>query len=167
MHYLIHTARLRLREMEESDAPLMFELNRDPEVLRYTGDASFSNLAEALEIVRYVRAQYATQGMGRWAVELVSTGEVIGWCGLKKWPDSGMVDLGYRLFRRFWGAGYATEAAMACVRYGFDTLGLPEITGRVVPANVASVRVLEKLGFARTGEAWEHGEHIWIFSRGN
>ncbi len=143
MKYLIETPRLRLREMEETDAPFMHYLNSDPEVLRFIGDAPYDPAA-ALDIVRYVRAQYAEYGIGRWLIEFSATGQTLGWCGLKMLNDAGEVDLGYRFPRHFWGLGFGFEAAEACVRYGFEHLRLKRLTARAMPENLGSMRILEK-----------------------
>ena len=147
------TARLELREFEPDDATAMVELNSDPEVLRYTGDKPFESVEAAR---RFLEAypDYRTNGFGRWAVLLRSTGEFAGWCGLKR--VDGEVDLGYRLHRRFWGAGIATEAARASVAHGFLELGLEEIIARAWSQNLASIRVIEKCGL----RFWKLARHF-------
>lgn len=165
MPYLIHTPRLRLREMVETDAPVLLELNSYPEVVRYTGDGPLFTVEKALEVVQSVQAQYAAHGMGRLMVERTDSGEVLGWCGLKKLVDRDEVDLGYRFFPRYWGEGYATESGAACLVYGFESLGLDRIMARAMPDNGGSVRVLEKLGFVRCGEELERGDLLWVFER--
>jgi RimJ/RimL family protein N-acetyltransferase len=141
---VLRTERMLLREIVPSDAPVFHALNADPEVMRWTGDVPFPSLADTEAFIRDYPA-YRQDGFGRCAMERLSDGEVLGWCGLRRQPD-GEVDLGYRLFRRHWGHGFATEASIACVRYGFEVLGLPAIIGRAARANLASVRVLEKAG---------------------
>jgi RimJ/RimL family protein N-acetyltransferase len=96
-------------------------------------------------------ADYRKHGFGRWACVLKASGEVVGFAGLKRLDDLGEVDLGYRLLRSVWGQGLATEASRAIVQYGFERLLLERILGLVDPANVASVRVLEKLGMTHSG----------------
>jgi RimJ/RimL family protein N-acetyltransferase len=76
---------------------------------------------------------------------------------LKFDPNRNEIDLGYRFGTKFWGKGYATEAAFASLRYGFNKLQLPRIIGRVLPENIASVRVLEKCGMTYLGEEVVHG----------
>jgi [ribosomal protein S5]-alanine N-acetyltransferase len=147
MVYVTESPRLRFRLFEETDAPAMFDLNSDPEVVRYTGDAAFDDLSGAQQIVAYVQSQYAQYGFGRWVVERKDTGEIIGWCGLKYLADEDAVDLGYRYFRKHWGQGFGYEAGAACLEYGATQLGLEEIIGRAVLANVASAQILERLGF--------------------
>ena len=81
---------------------------------------------------------------GRWACIDKSNNEYLGWCGLKL-NEQDMVDIGFRFFRKYWGKGYATESAKACLEYGFEELEIKEIIGRVAKDNIASIRVLEKL----------------------
>jgi len=70
----------------------------------------------------------------------------MGWCGLKYLSEQNEVDVGYRFMKKFWGFGYATEAALACIEYGFARLDLHRIVGRALPANLGSIKVLEKCG---------------------
>jgi [ribosomal protein S5]-alanine N-acetyltransferase len=158
---VLRTERLILREFEERDAEGFFALNNDPEVMRYTGDRSFASVEESLQLIRNY-TQYSMHGMGRWSMERIGTGELIGWCGLKR-HDDGMVDLGYRLHQRFWGSGYATEAAKASIDHGFNTLGLDHIVGRTARANLASVHVLEKCGmyFWKVAECEGIADSVW------
>ncbi|WP_211356894.1 GNAT family N-acetyltransferase [Phaeodactylibacter luteus] len=147
----IQSSRLVLRELCPQDAPWFKALNDDPEVVRYTGDGPFRGLPAARAFLEaYPAEAYLRYGMGRWAVCL-RTGhqEPLGWCGLKWHPATREADLGFRLFRRYWGQGFATEAAAACLAYGRGELGLARIIGRAMAANRASVRVLEKLGFVQ------------------
>ncbi|MBL8002624.1 MAG: GNAT family N-acetyltransferase [Flavobacteriales bacterium] len=148
---VLRTERMLLREIVPADAPFFHELNADPEVMRWTGDEPFPDLAATEAFIRAYPA-YRDDGFGRWAMVRLSDGEMLGWCGLRRQSD-GEVDLGYRLFRRHWGQGYATEAALACVHHGFAVLGLPAIIGRAARANHASVRVLEKVGMRFWKEA--------------
>jgi RimJ/RimL family protein N-acetyltransferase len=85
-------------------------------------------------------------------VHTKSSLDFIGWCGLKARPEMNEIDLGYRFKKSSWGNGYATEAARACIHYGFEKLGLPRIVGRALPPNQASIRVLEKCGMQYVGE---------------
>lgn len=147
MKYLIETPRLLLRELCPDDAVHLYELNLDPEVVRYTGDGPFKSVAAATDFLLGYEV-YRRYGMGRLAVIRRSDEQWLGWAGLKFHPDQGKVDLGYRFFRHYWGQGYATESGRACLEYGFNTLKLEAIIAHVIKANLASVRVLEKLGFS-------------------
>lgn len=150
MKTMLETPRLILREFDPTDGPHAYALNLDPEVMRYTGDKSFASEEEATEFLRNY-TDYRKNGYGRWAVIRKADMEFLGWCGLKLLPD-GTVDIGYRFFKKYWNMGYASESAQACMDYGFNVLGLPEIIGRVSRHNGASVRVLEKLGL----QFWKH-----------
>ena len=151
----LHTSRLVLRPMEVADANFFYELNNDPEVIRYTGDSAFKTPEEALAlIINY--DQYKKYRSGRFTVILKETGELLGWCGLKYHPGSGETDLGYRLKKEFWNKGYATEAAKACIEYGFNDLKLSSIIATAAKENTASVRIMEKLGMTFWKEVVEH-----------
>ncbi len=143
---ILETPRLILREFSpEMDAAGFFELNSDPEVLRYTGDAPFESVGAAQDFLKNYE-QYRLHGYGRWSTILKDTGAFLGWCGLRFMEDLGDADVGFRLHRRYWGQGYATEAARASVLFGFEKLQLPVILGRAAKENIASIRVLEKIG---------------------
>jgi [ribosomal protein S5]-alanine N-acetyltransferase len=144
MEIVIETPRLLLRQFTSEDAADLYELNADPEVLRFTGDEAFDTIEEASNFIQNY-TDYKENGFGRWAVKAKESGQFLGWCGLRRHSD-GMVDLGFRFHQKHWGRGYATEAAKACMKYGWNDLGLKQIIGRAAKANTASIRVLEKLG---------------------
>jgi|JI9StandDraft_2_1071091.scaffolds.fasta_scaffold150174_1 ribosomal-protein-alanine N-acetyltransferase len=145
--FSIETPRLVLRQTTPADARFAFDLNSDPEVLKYTGDEPFSSVFEAEEFLQ-AYDQYARFGYGRWLVILKETNKPIGWCGLKNQIEElGIVDLGYRFMRSQWGKGFATESAAASIEWGFANTDISSLVGRVAIGNRSSVRVLEKLGF--------------------
>lgn len=151
MKIFTETPRLLLREIVLSDAEGMFTLDSDPEVHRYLGGKPVGSLEESRKIIAFIRDQYETNGIGRWAVIDKDSGEFIGWAGLKLVKENvngftGFYDVGYRLIRKHWGKGYATEAAIASISYGFETLGLDDIYATPDAANHASRKVLEKAG---------------------
>jgi len=152
MEIALQTERLILRYFTIEDAALLFELNKDPDVTRYTLDPMISVDQAKMVLEQTILPQYALYGLGRWAVLLKVDHSFIGWCGLKRRPELNEIDLGYRFLKQHWGRGYATESAYGCIRYGFGTLGLPEITGRALPGNLASIHVLEKCGMTYRGE---------------
>jgi RimJ/RimL family protein N-acetyltransferase len=152
MNIIIETNRLVLRTFTTEDAPLLYELNHDPEVIRYTGDP-IKDIDHAKEVLEQViLPQYALYNHGRWAVHTKPGLQFIGWCGLKAIPQRNEIDLGYRFIKEAWGKGYATEAAFASLKYGFEKLNLPRIVGRAMPGNIGSLRVLEKCGMVFIGE---------------
>lgn len=152
MNIIIETERLLLRTFTVDDAPLIYELNLSPDVTRYTGDPVKDLHHAQLILEQIILPQYALYNHGRWAVHIKPDMEFIGWCGLKNRPERNEIDLGYRFMKNAWGKGYATEAAFACLRYGFEKLNMQRIVGRAMPQNVASLRVLEKCGMQYVGD---------------
>ncbi|MBL7741243.1 MAG: GNAT family N-acetyltransferase [Chitinophagaceae bacterium] len=157
MDVIIETERLLLRTFTINDASLIYELNIDPEVTRYTHDPirDIDHAQEVLE--KTILPQYALYNHGRWAVHIRSSMQFVGWCGLKYRSELNEVDLGYRFQRQAWGKGYATEAAYACIKYGFEKLGLDRIVGRAETGNAGSCRVLEKCGMKYIGDQVTEG----------
>ncbi|GHE31209.1 GNAT family N-acetyltransferase [Sphingobacterium griseoflavum] len=152
MTILIETDRLILREILPNDIEGMFALDSDPEVHRYLGNSPVQDKQDIVAVIDYIRKQYEAYGIGRWAVVDKQTNDFIGWAGLKFITETTngyqyYYDLGYRLIRRFWGQGIATEAALACIDYGFNQLGLPAIHGVADCQNIGSNRILSKIGF--------------------
>jgi ribosomal-protein-alanine N-acetyltransferase len=159
MKVILETDRLLLREYVEEDAEALFKLNSDPKVLRFLPDERLLNVEQARQIlIDHPIADYRKYGFGRGACILKSTGEQIGFAGLKYLEELGEVDVAFRLMPTHWGQGLATEASLASVRFGFADLGLKRIIGLVTPENIASVRVLEKTGlrYAETVTFWGH-----------
>lgn len=140
---IFNTGRLVARELSPADAADLYALNADKEVIKYTGDQPFRSVEEAKVFLENYR-EYELYGCGRWALNRKEDGAFIGWCGLKM-HDEDWVDLGFRLMRKYWGQGYATEAAWASLAFGFEKLDLPRVIGRAAAANSASLRVLEKI----------------------
>ncbi len=152
MDIIIETDRLLLRTFTMDDAELIFTLNQDPEVIKYTMDP-LRDIAHAEEVLStIILPQYALYNYGRWAVHTKNDTNFIGWCGLKARPERNEIDLGYRFSKSSWDKGYATEAAFASLNYGFNNLRLPRIVGRAMPQNITSLRVLEKCGMKYIGE---------------
>ncbi|MFY9311091.1 MAG: GNAT family N-acetyltransferase [Bacteroidia bacterium] len=147
MKRVLETERLYFREFSIDDAQLLIDLNSNPNVIRYVDDGPVNDLDEAKRILTTIIFPQYPNKMGRWAVHLKATNEFIGWCGLKYVKEADEVDLGYRFFEQYWGKGYATEAAKAVLDYGVYTLKLKNIIARAAKANMASIRVIKKLGF--------------------
>lgn len=152
MNVIIETERLLLRTFTLDDAELVYNLNLDPDVIRYTGDP-IEDVEHARRVLEQtILPQYVLYNHGRWAVHTKPGLEFIGWCGLKNRPERNEIDLGYRFNKTAWGKGYATEAAFACLKHGFEKLDIKRIIGRAMPQNFASLRVLEKCGMQYIGD---------------
>ena len=143
----LETDRLILRPFTLDDVNAAYDMDRDPEVSRYTHEQGVQSKEEMRQRLRQnVISDYQKHGFGRFAVEEKSSGDFIGFAGLKYLPRMDEVDIGYRFVRRCWGRGIATEAGEAVLDFGWGNLGLKRIIGLVVTENPASIRVLEKLG---------------------
>ena len=166
----LHTERLTLRPFADADAGALFELHSNAYVLRYWDSPPWTEPTRAERFVSMCR-QMADDGTGaRLAMDRASDGAFIGWCSLTRWnPDYRSASLGYCLGDAAWGHGYATEAARAVLQWGFDTLDLNRVQAETDTRNVASARVLEKVGFVREGTLREdcvvNGEvsDSWVF----
>jgi [ribosomal protein S5]-alanine N-acetyltransferase len=142
---ILETERLLLREITSKDAPDFFKLNNDPEVIKYTGDKAFKSIRET-ELFLDNYKDYLNYGYGRWAVIAKDSKLILGWCGLKYTAGLNETDIGFRFFKKYWNQGFATEAASSCITYGFDKLKLKIIYGKAMKENIASIKVLEKIG---------------------
>lgn len=148
----LHTGRLRLRPFMDTDADALFALHSSAHVLRYWDSPPWSDPSRAEQFLATCR-RLADEGSGvRLAIDLVTDGTFLGWCGLSRWnPDFRSAALTYCLDEGAWGHGYATEAAGALLRWAFDTLDLNRVQAEADTRNAASARVLAKLGFVREG----------------
>lgn len=144
MHIVFETPRLILGQFTEADAPLILQLNSDPEIVKYVHEPVLTTEEQAKKIIVDIILPLYKNKLGRWATYTKSNNEFIGWCGLKYRPELNEIDLGYRLIRSAWGKSYATEAAKHTLNHGFNKLDL--ITGRAHIENIASIKVLEKIG---------------------
>lgn len=149
------------------DIEASWQMNLDEAVSRYTGDGGVVSREELERRIKEdVLGDYQRVGYGRMAVVLKETGIFIGFAGLKYLEDLGETDLGYRLMSTHWGQGYATEACRAILEDGFPRWKLESVIALVLPENVGSVRVLDKLGFEREGEVLEEGLLAYLYRLG-
>jgi RimJ/RimL family protein N-acetyltransferase len=148
----LETARLRLRPFDDADADDLFALHSNAHVLRFWDAPAWNDRGRAEKFIMASRQKAEEATGARLAVERSSDGRFIGWCSLHRWnPDFRSAALGYCYDDAAWGHGYATEAARGLLRWAFDTLDLNRVQAEVDTRNVASARVLEKLGFVLEG----------------
>lgn len=136
-----------LRPFQAADADALSAVFADAEVMRYGDGVRSSQWARAW-MDRWIEELYPAWGFGMWAVVETGAAAVIGYCGLSRFPQRCTPDeteIGFRLARAHWGQGFATEAARAVRDYAFDVLRLPRLIAMIDPANVASIRVAEKI----------------------
>ena len=143
----IGTERLIMRGWRESDRAPWAAMNADPEVRRYLGPLLTFEQASAWALT--FQDDLGRYGFGFWALEVRASGEFIGFTGLatvdEEMPYTG-VELAWRLARPAWRHGYATEAALAAVEYGFAAMGLPEIVAVTMEKNLRSQAVMRRIG---------------------
>jgi len=158
------TLRLALHDITPHHANELYELDSDPRVMRYIGSGRLSTRNEIDAVMKRLPHAYALYpGLGTWRATRRDTGDFVGWFALKYIPGTADVEVGYRLRHGAWGRGYATEGARELVRYGFDDLGLQRIVGVTHPANVASQRVLLKIGLTDIGWGHYYGRAVRVF----
>ena len=153
MQIIFQTPRLNLRQFTEADASLILSLNSDPEIVKYVHEPILKTEGQAEKILQDIILPQYKNNLGRWAIHTKDNMEFIGWCGLKYRPELDEIDLGYRLMQKAWGKGYATEAAQHSLDHGFKNLQLKLITGRAHIENIASYKILEKIGMNFIGES--------------
>jgi len=150
---IFETERLIVREYMLDDAPASFEIYRDPVVWRYlAGGEPYATVEQAKERIEQRIQRYRERApYGLWAVVVRDTSQLIGSVLLSPLEDGPEVEVGYHFGTFAWGKGYATEVTRGAIRYGFEILGLPQISAVVFSENVASQRVLEKAGMTYRG----------------
>ncbi len=162
---ILETPRLLLRAWREDDAEAAFTIYSDPEVVRFLGNGV---PAKSLDEVRQRLAKrikhQQDHGFSLWAVMDKLTGELCGSCGLQPLEGGPEIEVGYHLARHCWGRGLATEAARACLVWGFETAKLDRIVGIARPENHASCRVLEKIGLVHEGAGHYYGQDVEMFA---
>ena len=153
----IETARLRLRILAPSDLDALCGMTRDPEVMRYIGHGRTLTREETRLNLSNLISAFRRRGFGRWALTGKGSGALAGYCGLSLSNEEVGVELAYMLAREEWGRGLALEAGRACLRYGFEKLGLPAVAGLTLRDNLRSRRVLERLGLSYVRDAHYYG----------
>lgn len=144
----METARLRLRKINQQDFDALFPIVTDPDVMKYLGLEAGALLTkeETTFTLGKMVEFWAQHGFGRWAVVKKENGKLIGLCGFRLLEN--MPELFYMFAKASWGRGLATEAAGACLRYGFEELGFERIMAVTRHANTASINVMIKIGMS-------------------
>ncbi len=161
---LIETDRLRLRPLTDDDLPALIRFRADDDVSRYIGGAAMQAPEMVARRLRFYLACHERYGFGMSAISRKSDGEMIGWGGLQPLEESGEIEVGYGFAKDFWGQGYATETAAACLRYGFEQAGLARIVAVAIPENLGSRRVLEKIGMRFEREAQHYNSTCALYA---
>ncbi|MFN6570287.1 GNAT family N-acetyltransferase [Dendronalium sp. ChiSLP03b] len=162
--FWLETQRLILRDLQPNDVHQLAPILANPRVMEFSPTGILSASQIQAKIDSFITS-YKTLGFGKWAVIFKETNQLIGSCGIAivQIDNVNEREIGYRLDPEFWGQGLATEAASATIQYGFEQLKFPYIFGIVKRANIASVRVLEKLGMRYERGTIFHGVEMDIY----
>lgn len=151
---IIETDRLSLRPPEPADLDIWTDrIFADPAVTRYIPSSIADPRARAEHMLTVITKSWAERGYGEWLLINKADGQLVGHCGFGYLPQTNEIEIDYALAQPYWGQGLATEAARACLRYGFASAGIEQLIGLAVPENSASRRVLEHVGFIYQREA--------------
>ena len=154
----IRTDRLLLRQWRDDDRQPLADLNTDAHVMRYF-PRTFTR-EESDKFIDDNANHISSEGWGAWAVEAIDRGEFIGFVGFSRpadWhPCAGTIDIGWRLGRRYWGHGYATEAARYAIQFGFDVIGFHDLVSFTSEVNLPSISVMRKIGMRADLEGFDH-----------
>lgn len=149
----LETERLYMRPFKISDATDLFAMDSNPNVHKYLWQQPTLELEESVKIIEYLLGQYERNQIGRFATFLKESDEFIGWTGIKYIDDhvengnTNFFDYGYRLIEKHWGKGYATEASIKWLEYGFEVMNIPTMNAYTHTENGASNHILKKIGF--------------------
>lgn len=146
----LETSRLILRRWRDTDVAPFAKMNSDPQVMQHF--PTLLTYEQSAQMVERIEAHFVEHGFGLWAVELKQTGQFAGFIGLAvpsfETACTPCVEIGWRLDAAFWNQGYASEGAGGALEFGFTQSRLTEIVSFTVPANIASRRVMEKIGMS-------------------
>ncbi|WP_333851884.1 GNAT family N-acetyltransferase [Epilithonimonas sp.] len=159
----IFTERLTLRKITIDDIDNIFQLDSNPDVMKYVGVPPVKLKEESAKMIENIINQYKNNGTGRLAVIEKESNQFIGWCGIKLLTEEvnsfkNVYELGYRFLPEFWGKGYATESALASLDLGFNQLNADKIYAYADIGNESSNHILTKLGFENKGTFLDKGD---------
>jgi RimJ/RimL family protein N-acetyltransferase len=151
---VLTTDRLILRQWRDRDVRRVHRFSSDPRVMEFLGPPQ--SIDDVQAVLKRQRAHQAIVGYCFWAIELRTTRQLVGFCGLQPGPVGtplqGLTEIGWRLDYDHWGKGYAREAAAASIAWAFKKRDIQEIWAITVPANVRSWGLMERLGMTRHHE---------------
>lgn len=160
----LETSRLILRAFDQEDASTLHQILSEPGVLRYFPSDKPPPLERVEKLIESHRKHWADNEYGWWAVEDKGNGVLVGWCGLGHLEETDEVEIKYLLRRSHWGRGIATEAAAPCIDYAYRETDLETIIGLTHSENIASQKVLKKIGLSFRNEAEYFGMTCYRFT---
>ncbi|MGI8883804.1 MAG: GNAT family N-acetyltransferase [Pyrinomonadaceae bacterium] len=152
-----------MRKWTDADCEALFEITRDEKVMRGVDDGKPFSLEKTRKFLETMEKCERENGFCRWKVIEKASDKLVGTCGFGRLPETGEIELGYLLAHQHWGKGYATEIAEAATKYGFNRLNFNEIIALTSLENIASQKVLEKIGFKKRGLEIFGGEENLVY----
>jgi|SRR5690606_14387625 len=161
---LFKTDRLIVRHLSHRDLPSLTEILSDADVMRYSIGGVYDE-ARTLKFIDWCLACYESHGVGPWALVDKTSSNLIGFCGVgpEMLGDVEEFNLGYRLAKKYWGRGLATEAAQAALKYAFGQKQIDSVVVIIEPDHLASLRVAEKTGFQQFEARDFHGRPVRLY----
>lgn len=162
---ILETNRLLITTWDPQDWNALCSITSDPDVTKYIGKGELWSAKRTEQFVKGQAENSDRYGFCLWKIGYKPTGTLIGFCGLQHLGETREIEIGWWLAKAFWGKGLATEAARGVLRYGFETIGLQRIVAIAQPANLASIRVMEKIGMhCEKNTADRHGISVILYS---
>ena len=151
--YIFTSERLGFRNWSDEDLPAFAAMNADPVVMEHF--AKTLNAAESEAFLTRLRNHYLDRGYTYYAVDVLETGQWIGFIGLA-YQDyeasfTPATDIGWRLIPEAWGHGFATEGAKRCLEFAFESLNMESVVATCTATNFKSEKVMQKIGMTRQG----------------
>lgn len=160
----IETRRLRLRQFKPNDTDELYRIYSNPKLFKYMSNEKPLQWRQTNELISLLIENWEYFGFGVWAVVYKKHQKLIGHCGFKFLENTREIQLGYLLLESYWGVGLGTEAASASLRYAFEVAKLDRIVAIAKPENIASRRVMEKVGMNYEKDAYYYNNHVVYYS---
>lgn len=155
---ILETDRLILREIQTDDFDDLYRMNSDPDVMKYVGDGTTRDHGQMEKEIKMLMSHYTRKpGLGIWATLLKDGNTFVGASGLVYYDNTPEIEVGYRMLKEHWNKGYATEASLGLLNYGFTSLKLKKIVSSAHVDNMASRRVMEKIGMKYIDNRFQYG----------
>lgn len=149
---ILETPRLILRKISLEDAQDIFDYAKDPEVSKYVSWEPHKSIEDSIKFIEYMLNKYEKEGYGDWGIEYKENKKLIGTCGFIWWDRKNYkAEIGYVLSREYWNQGLMTEAVREVIKFGFERMFLNRIQARCKVENIASEKVMQKIGMKFEG----------------
>jgi ribosomal-protein-alanine N-acetyltransferase len=160
----IETLRLRLRHFTPDDADDLYHIYSYPELFKYMSNEKKLSWEQTVGVINSLTENWQQHQVGVWAVVYKKDRKLIGHCGFKFLENTQEIQIGYLLLPSYWGMGLGTEAASAALKYGFEVAKLERVVAVAKPENIASRRVMEKVGMKYEKDAYYYNNNVVYYS---